>query len=272
MNARQQLEEYRKRQEARFRQQEYKEEDDDLELPPPQNAYSVSEEEEQHRIEQRDLELARELEQQLNFRHSPSFVEEMEQNNPDYRLDDIGDEGHPAPIPQNIDRAPQSNLNFNANRNTYVKQDPPKWLMHPITLQKDNTIKVYDFTNGSLNNELRKTTDSSINYEYEDIEDPLLTNHDPADLEDKIAKKQKKYLKRFYKEEDLRVEEAKRSGSIIEERKQSVESDDSNGIGINEPLLQNNPAPVINNNVNNAQPRMILPGIYRQPNGTYRLC
>lgn len=88
----------------------------------------------------------------------------------------------------------------------------------------------------------------------------------------KLLNKQKKYLKRFYKEEDLRVEEAKRSGSIIEERKQSVESDDSNGVGMNEPLLQNNPAPIINNNVNNAQPRMILPGIYRQPNGTYRLC
>lgn len=158
----------------------------------------------------------------------------------------------------------------------YVKQDPPKWLIHPIALSKESTIKVFDFTKGSLNNELRKTTDSSVNYEYEDMEDPILKHHKAEDLEQKIVKRQQKYLRRFQKEEESRVEEAKRSGSIIEERKLSTDSDEQPGVGMNEPLLRannDNNQPLVQPNVANAVPRrVIFPGIVRQTNGTYRIC
>lgn len=233
------------------------------------------EEEERRRLELRDLEIAQKLERELNFRVGSTYNRDEEGEYPDYQLDeDIGFEGHPAAIPH-------VSSNRNVGERKYVRQDPPKWLSQPIHLKKEAKVKVFDFTNGSLNNELRKTTDSSVNYEFEQMDDPILKYHNVDDLEARIVKKQQKYLKRFEKEEERRIDEAKRNGSIIEERKQSVDSDErSNEIGMNEPLLAVrqdqqavfvNQAPA-NNNVNLGQDRHIFLGIVRQGNGTYRFC
>jgi hypothetical protein len=72
-----------------------------------------------------------------------------------------------------------------------------------------------------------------------------------------------------------RVEEARRSGSIIEERKNSIESDEAhNENGMNEPLLnqQANAGNLPQNNVANGRVRVVFPGITRQADGTYRMC
>jgi hypothetical protein len=161
------------------------------------------------------------------------------------------------------------------NDNRYVQQDIPKWLIHPINLIPDTHIKVFDFKEGSANSELRATNDTN-NFEYDTMENPILAYHNVNDLEAKMTKKQNKYLKRFEKEEELRTEEAKRNGSIVEERKLSDPAPDLENGGINEPLLgaAHNEEPVLDNNANAiAQPQTIIPCLLtRNGNGTYRVC
>lgn len=99
-----------------------------------------------------------------------------------------------------------------------MKQDPPKWLTTPVKLNPESQFKVYDFTEGSLNNELRKTNDTDVVYEFEAVDDPHLKHSNIDTLESKIKTKQEKRIKRFEKEEEKRMEDAKRSGSIVEGR------------------------------------------------------
>ena len=88
-------------------------------------------------------------------------------------------------------------------------------------------------------------------------------------------------MKKFEKDEQKRIDEAKRNGSIVEELKNSGSSEGSNGI--HAPLLENDRYPqpeqlnqqqiVQNNNQNIGQARTIIPGlITRQANGTFRIC
>jgi len=56
-------------------------------------------------------------------------------------------------------------------------------------------------------------------------------------LESKIQKKQQKRLKNFEKDQDKQIEEAKRSGSIIEDYSREARG------GMNEPLLPNRDDP-----------------------------
>ena len=93
-----------------------------------------------------------------------------------------------------------------------------------------------------------------------------------------------KKLKKFEKEEEKRIEEAERNGSIIEGLGGSGGPEDNGDL--NEPLLFNNreeaaPGPVgpqvqpivQNNNQNPPQAVTIIPGlIVRQPNGLFRIC
>ena len=172
MNVQKQIEEYRKKQAERFRMSAPKEEvedDEDEEYKDAQIASEQFEEMERKQREQRDLEIAQKIERELNFRT-------------DYQFEDgVGEEGKVANIPANNDRnyidyvntsnhQLLSSRNNRDNQNRYVKKDPPKWLTNPIKIEKDFTsdnenYKVYDFTNGSLNNELRKTNDTDVEYE-----------------------------------------------------------------------------------------------------------
>lgn len=217
-----------------------------------------AEEEERKKREQLDLEYAQMIERELNFRQSSSLAPDLERNPGQYQFDeDIGEEGRPAVIPRPNRRSNSRDslgANNNQNERRYVKQAPPKWLTHPIKLDRNKQIKVYDFTEGSVNNELRKTNDTSVDYEWESSDHPALRNQSIEDLERKLAKKQQKVLRRFEKEEEYRVEEAKRNGSIIEDNK--LEEDLENlRIGQNrmfEPLLpnQNNRGDAGNQNMN----------------------
>lgn len=92
-----------------------------------------------------------------------------------------------------------------------------------------------------------------------------------------MQKKQEKRLIRFEKEEEKRIEEAKRSGSIIENYSNIVRGN------MNEPLLANNMQrdrddPERNQNLiqqqNQAlgQERAVFLCIVRQQNGAYRMC
>jgi hypothetical protein len=209
----------------------------------------------------------------------------VENNNPDYQFqDDIGEEGQPAQVPPRQDlgyfnihngRINGTNEFDDDNDNRYVQQDIPKWLIHPINLIPDTHIKVFDFKEGSANSELRATNDTS-NFEYDTMENPILAYHNVSDLEAKMTKKQNKYLKRFEKEEEQRTEEAKRNGSIVEERKLLDPAPDLENGGINEPLLgvAHNEEAALDNNANViARPQTIIPGLLtRNGNGTYRVC
>lgn len=289
MNVQKQIEEYRKRQAEKFKQEVDSEEEDEPEqdLEEAKRLSKNYDDQEQKRMEDIDLEIAQKLERELNFRPATNMSSDLERNDYEHKHEvDIGEEGHPAPIPHANPAAyfrnnPISNTRHREERK-YVQQDPPKWLVHPVKLQKDNKIKVFDFTQGSYNNELRNTDSSSVNYEYDDMEDPVLQTHDVDTLESKIAKKQQKYLRRFEKEEEKRVEEAKRSGSIIEYSGDENRSRSNSRNGMNEPLLGNrqnaaderqllNPPP---NNVNNGflnRERRIFLCLYQSPNGTYRV-
>ena len=293
MNAQQQLEEYRRRQAERFKQTEQHEESEESEEEREEvkQLSNKMDEQERQKIEQMDLEIAQKLERELNFRTNYNPTPDLERAPTDYpNEEDVGEEGHPSSFPT-ANQPPYFNTNnnlfpdFNRNNeeNKYVKQEPPKWLLHPIKLNKDNKVKVYDFTNGSFNNELRNTNDSTVNYECEEIEDPVLKHHNIDDLEDKFSKKQKRQLKRFEKEEEKRIEEAKRSGSIIEFPGRSNYNYGNNRNSISEPLLGNgqnqanerqleNPIP---NNVDDnipIQERRVFLCLYLQPNGTFRMC
>lgn len=280
MNAQKQLEEYRRRQAQRFKHIEDDEEDEEQQqqIEEFEQIAKRMDEEEKKRFETLDLEIAQKLERELNFRASSGFNDI--ENSPQERLfeEDVGDEGHPAQVPlaNNVPYLGRNRNNGNnGQRQTYVKQDPPKWLLHPIALDKTNVIKVYNFKRGTVNDELRQTTDSSVNYEYENVEEPALKGVNIHDLEDKLSKKQEKRIKKFNKEEQTRIDEARRSGSIIEERNHSVESDEAhNENGVNEPLLnrQANAANLPQNNAGNRRGRVVFPGIVRQVDGTYRVC
>jgi hypothetical protein len=240
--------------------------------------------EEKQSQEQRDLEIALKIERELNFRASSTYDLERNNNeasNPDHLYqDDIGEEGQPAQVPPrqdlgyfNIHNGRINGSNEFDDDNRYVQQEPPKWLIHPINLMPDKHIKVFDFKQGSTNNELRNTAASNSDFEYETMENPVLSYHNINDLESKLAKKQQKYLKRFEKDEDRRTEEAKRNGSIIEERKQSDPEFENNGV--NEPLLAGqNMQLIARNNANvQVQNRTVIPGLLvRNANGTYRVC
>lgn len=117
MNARQQLEEYRRRQEERFKKQAQEEEESDDEEQ--QRGFWPNQDPipEYNSHVDRDLEYARQLEAQLNFRYSPSYMQEREEAGHN-REDDIGEEGHPAPIPQYDNRAYQNNPLPNYNRHS----------------------------------------------------------------------------------------------------------------------------------------------------------
>lgn len=45
-------------------------------------------------------------------------------------------------------------------------------LKNNLGLDGNNNFRVYDFTNGSLNNELRKTNDTDIEYEWMNANHP----------------------------------------------------------------------------------------------------
>ena len=44
----------------------------------------------------------------------------------------------------------------NEQNNRHAKKDPPKWLTCPVSINGNTQIKVYDFKEGTLNNELSK--------------------------------------------------------------------------------------------------------------------
>jgi hypothetical protein len=133
----------------------------------------------------------------------------------------------------------------------YTKQDPPKWLSYPVALNADNHIKVFDFKDGTANDEMRKTNDTDIEYECDLIENPVLKIHTVDVLERKMQKKQEKRIIKFEEEEEKRMEEAKRSGSIIEDFSNQARD------GMQEPLLANNRSdsddPEAQNLINNNQ-------------------
>jgi len=161
MNVQRQIEEYRKRQAERFMKASQEEDRDDSqeELKEAERVASESEEQQKKRAELQDLEIAQRLERELNFRSDYQFEEE------------IGEEGNPPNLPRASDRNHMKLSNNEGrigsllDRNKFIKRDPPKWLLQPVKIDKDNKIKVYDFTNGSLNNELRKTNDTDVQYE-----------------------------------------------------------------------------------------------------------
>lgn len=278
MSALQQLQEYRKKQAERFQNVD-DEEDPSSEEDIQEIAHKYDE---QERIdqEQRDLQFSQNLERNMNFRDN--YTHDLEENKFGENYDDIGYEGTPAQVPsQNQNHyMNEGQLGFGQNnRETITRKEPPRWLVNPIHIDRNTEIKVFDFTEGSTNQELRMTADSSVNYEYDTMPDPNLRNHNAKDLEIMLHEKQKKRLDKFEQQEDLRVEEAKRNGIQVEESKSAVASDDNNG-GINAPLLAGNepvpqgaPQPAGQNNQNLGQNRTIIPGLLiRQANGHFRVC
>ena len=273
MSALQQLQEYRQKQAERFKDTSDDENiDDQHEI---QELTRKFEEEEKALREQRDQEYSQNLERNMNFRES--YTSDLEENKLPDNYDDIGFEGTPAQVPvhnqHNYMNESAPNYTQN-NRETFSRQEPPKWLVQPIHIDRNSEIKVFDFTEGSRNQELRATADSSVNYEHDTMADPSLLNHNERDLELMFHQKQKKRLDKFEELEDLRLEEAKQNGLQIEENKNSVPSEDQNGI--NAPLLANDPAdPPVPQPIgqNNGQARVIVPGLLtRQPNGAFRVC
>ena len=167
-------------------------------------------------------------------------------------------------IPQNANMMASSDdtapvLNTNQAPNLYVKQDPPKWLTHPVALDDGNQIKVYDFKEGSHNDELRRTNDTDGGYECDMVENPILKTISTDNLQRKMLKKQQKRVEKFEKAEGERMEEAKRSGSVIEDYSHQANR------GMNEPLLAGNrsdsddpEAQNMNNNLNLAQEERVF--------------
>jgi hypothetical protein len=197
MNVQKQIEEYRKKQEERFKSSSLSESDEEDQYNHQQYQQEADrlEMEERKRIEEQDLEIAQRVERELNFRIGSGFQDMEGQVTSSNLDDDIGEEGHPAQIPYAINEPyPHRSSQFDGNqeRDTYVRQDPPKWLVHPIQINQEKIVKVYDFKRGTVNDELRNTTDSSVNFEYENIEDPTLKQYSASDLENCLAHKQKK--------------------------------------------------------------------------------
>ena len=58
------------------------------------------------------------------------------------------------PMSTNLPIQPMNASNEQNNR--HAKKDPPKWLTCPVSINGNTQIKVYDFKEGTLNNELSK--------------------------------------------------------------------------------------------------------------------
>ena len=97
-------------------------------------------------------------------------------------------------------------------------------------------------------------------------------------METQFSKRQQRLLKKFEKEEDRRWDEAKRSGSIVEDYKRDEDLEARpHSNSINEPLLNNNignrAGLPLNPNINGVvRPRRVFLWVYQQPNGTFRIC
>ena len=145
MNAIEQLAEYRKRQAERFKDEEDDEfgEETKYEVDEIQQLSQKYDEEERKRQELRDMEYSQRLEREMNFRESYGR-DDLEENRKQEFEDDIGDEGIPAqlPIHNQYDIPIDPSINYSDHeRETYVKQDPPKWLLHPVHVKRDAEIK-----------------------------------------------------------------------------------------------------------------------------------
>ncbi|CAI2376345.1 unnamed protein product [Moneuplotes crassus] len=274
MSALKQLEEYRRKQAERFKEEEDEESYISEEIKEVQEMAEKINLEERKLQEQKDIEYCQHLERNINFREG--YGDDLEENKFGENFDDIGHEGTPARVPT------QNQYNYMAdnslsgqrnNRETFVRQEPPKWLVQPIHIDQSNQVKIFDFTDGSRNQEMRNTTDSSVNYEFETMQDPIFDKHTPENLESLLHEKQKKRLEKFEEQEDIRFEEAKRNGQQIDEaRNFQIEEEH----GVNSPLLGDSPSDRQQNQQNNqnmGQNRAIIPGILiRQPNGAFRVC
>ena len=278
MNVQKQIEEYRKKQAERFKivsKEEEKEEKIQSIPVVPKEETKGMDDDDRRTQEQIDMEIAQQLERELNFRQTYNIEPELVRSQPQQLFeDDIGEEGKTAAIPRPFERSNiRGSLPQSRDKNKYVRQPPPKWLVNPVKLDKSQKIKVYDFTEGSLNDE-RRNTNASSTFEFESIDDPMLKNHNVSDLETQFAKRQQKLLKRFEKDEERRWEEAKRSGSIVEDyRRDSDIERRPHANSIDEPLL-NGRANLANNFMNqNAviQPRRVFCCVYQQENGTFRI-
>lgn len=187
MNAQKQIEEYRRKQAERFKIIAKEEETEEIPEDPVVNQREETkgrDDNDRYLQEQIDMEIAQQLERELNFRQTFNLEPELIRNNPQQVLeDDIGEEGKTAAIPRPFERNNvRGSLPQSSERNKYVRQPPPRWLVNPVKLDKSQKIKVYDFTEGSINDE-RRNTRASSSYEFESVDDPLLKNQNVSDLE-----------------------------------------------------------------------------------------
>ena len=179
MNAQKQIEEYRKRQAERFKiinkDEEQEERKEVVNIVHHEETKGDKYDEDRKTQEQLDLEVAQQLERELNFRQTYNVEPDLIRTSPQYHFeDDIGEEGKTAAIPRPFERNNlRGSVHDNRTRDKYVRQPPPKWLINPVKIDKSQKIKVYDFTEGSLNDEMRNTN-ASTNYEFNSVDDPSL--------------------------------------------------------------------------------------------------
>mmetsp|Transcript_9694 Transcript_9694/g.9505 ORF Transcript_9694/g.9505 Transcript_9694/m.9505 type:complete len:190 (-) Transcript_9694:422-991(-) len=189
MSALQQLQEYRQKQAERFKDDDDPEEYKDEQINEIQEMTAQFDAEERQLQEERDREFSQQLERNMNFRES--YSSDLEENKVGNVEEYKEDPEQTQMLPQDEYLGETPPFYNNRNRETFTRQEPPRWLVHPAHIDRNNEIKVFDFTEGSTNQELRMTTDSSVNYEYDTMPDPSLGSHKSSDLEAMIHEKQK---------------------------------------------------------------------------------